>query len=251
MYLVGTGLAEGDLSLNAAEACKRSRLFVEHHTSFISDSYLKEIERLAGRHAERLERNDLEEKSATLAKLAAKEDVAVLIGGDPLIATTHKILFIEAKRAGAKVRVIHSSSVFSAAIGESGLDFYRFGQVCTIPAWSEHYKPVSFYETIEKNLSMGLHSLVLLDYISALHSSIPVKDALSVLEEAEKHYKKRIVKDSMNLIVLHNLSQEDERRVMCTLSEAKTMEFGTGGRTVIIVPAKLQDIESETIKSMY
>ncbi len=49
-------------------------------------------------------------------------------------------------------------------MGESGLDFYRFGQICTIPRWSEHYKPVSFYETIETNLTNGHHSILLLDY---------------------------------------------------------------------------------------
>ena len=52
-----------------------------------------------------------------------------------------------------EVEVVHSNSVLTAAIGESGLDFYRFGAIATIPKWSAHYTPVSFYETLQKNMS--------------------------------------------------------------------------------------------------
>ncbi len=249
LYLIGVGLAEGDISLRAMEACKHSLLFVEHHTSFISDEYLARIESLAGRKAKELERRDLEEKAGVLVEKAIKEDVALLCGGDPLMATTHKILFIEAKRLGVKVEVLHSSSILSAAIGESGLDFYKFGQVCTIPSWSEHYRPVSFYETISRNFKNGLHSLVLLDF-SPSGSSMPISDAMAVLEEAESHYKEGIASEGAKIIVLHNISQQGEKRMFCTIGEAKGLELERG-RTSIIIPAKLSEIESETIKSVY
>ena len=137
--------------------------------------------------------------------MAAKADMAVLVAGDPLVATTHKIAYIEAKKAGVKVSVIHASSIVGAAMGESGLDFYRFGQICTIPMWSEHYKPVSFYETIEKNMANSLHSILLLDYDPKI-GSIQPSYAAEILAQAEKKYKKGIIKPSTKVIVLHNLS---------------------------------------------
>ncbi|MGC8622755.1 MAG: diphthine synthase [Candidatus Micrarchaeia archaeon] len=250
LYLVGTGLAEGDISQRALEVCKRSKLFVEHHTSFISKEYLSWIESLAGKQAIALERSDLEEKARKLVEQASNEDVALLCGGDPLVATTHKILFIEAKRLGVAVGILHSSSVLSAAIGESGLDFYRFGQICTIPTWSEHYKPVSFYETISRNRKSKLHSLVLFDFSSSSGNSMPLSQAINVLEEAEKHYKEGIATQDTKIIILHNLSQKGERKVYCTINEAKSLQLGSG-RTSMVIPTELSDIESEIIKSIY
>ncbi|MEM3227948.1 MAG: diphthine synthase [Candidatus Micrarchaeaceae archaeon] len=247
---MGVGLAPGDISLRGIEICKRSKLFAEKYTSFISDSYLKEIERLSGKEAALLERSDLEEGARHIAEQASKEDIAILAGGDPLIATTHKILSIEAKRAGAKLEIVHSSSIFSVAIGESGLDFYKFGQICTIPAWSEHYKPVSFYETIYKNMERGLHSLVLLDYSPQYGGSLSIAEAASELEAAERHYIKGLITDSTMIIVLHNIAQAGESRILCTFKELKSLPIGDG-RSVILIPAKLSDIESEIIKSIY
>ena len=110
----------------------------------------------------------------------------MLIGGDPLMATTHKILFIEAKKRNVEVEIVHSNSVLTAAIGESGLDFYRFGAIATIPKWSAHYTPVSFYETLQKNMQNNLHSLLLLDYSQELAASLSIKDSIDILEKAEK-----------------------------------------------------------------
>ena len=123
----------------------------------------------------------------SLLKLAKDRDVAVLISGDPLIATTHKILFIEARKLGIRVEIVHAASIASAAIGESGLDFYRFGKVCTHTKWHEHYTPVSFYETIRTNMQNNEHSLVLLDYDSVAESSMQLCRCRSELVLQKRH----------------------------------------------------------------
>ena len=149
LFLIGLGLSKDDLTLAALEACKNChRLYLDRHTSRVDRATTDYISDTAGKDISDLARQDMEEGAKVLVSSASGKDIAILCGGDPLMATTHKILLIEAARQGVEVRVIHSNSIITAAIGESGLDFYRFGKVCTIPKWSQSYKPVSFYETI-------------------------------------------------------------------------------------------------------
>lgn len=211
---------------------------------------MNKIAELTKKEITKLSRQDLEDNIKKLVAEAKNNDIAILFGGDPLIATTHKIIYIEAKKLGIEVSVIHSASILSAAIGESGLDFYRFGQICTIPRWSEHYKPVSFYETIEKNQNSNQHSLLLLDYIQDKESSIQPRAAISVLEEAEGKYRKGIIKEDTKIIILHNLSQKGEEKTMQTISRARTLRL-TEGPTVFVLPAKLVDTEKEVLDALF
>lgn len=250
LYLIGAGIASGDIPFRALEILKRSEVFVENYTAFMSGPYLAKLSELAGKDLKSLERRDLEEDAKRIVRAAKDGDVAVLTGGDPLVATTHKILYIEARKQGVDVEVVHSSSIISAAIGESGLDFYRFGQITTIPEWSEHYRPVSFYEVIERNTRNGLHSLVLLDYSEASRSSMKVAQALNELEEAEKHYRKGVINSDSSIIVMVNLSHENEQRLFGALGRIKNRGFERGP-AVIIIPSKMSDVEKEVIGSAY
>lgn len=250
LYLVGIGLADGDISLAALEVCRRSEVYIDTYTSIADERRISYISELIGKKPSVLSRHDMEEGSAMLLKKAKDADLAVLVGGDPLTATTHKTLFIDAKKAGVSVKVIHAASVLSAIMGESGLDFYRFGAVCTISSWSEHYKPVSFYETIAKNLSNNLHSVVLLDYDAASGSSMGIAEALRILIEAEAHYGQKVISAKTNIIVLHNLARDGQRVVLADVSEAGRLRLNNGV-TSLIVPAALTDVELESIGGMY
>ena len=249
LFLVGAGLSEGGLTEEALGLLekKETKVFAESYTGWLGDR-IPELESRLGKKISILDRSGLEDNIASLIEQAAKEDVVVLVAGDPLVATTHKIACIKAKEIGVKVSVIHSSSIFSAAIGESGLDFYRFGQVCTIPMWSDHYKPVSFYETIERNVKNGLHSILLLDYDPKI-GSIQPSYAAEMLVKAEKNYKKGIIKPSTKVIVLHNLSLPGERKLMLTLEEVEGLRLGPGP-TIIILPAKMSEVEAESTAAM-
>jgi diphthine synthase len=250
LFLVGIGLSEDDITLKAQEVCRRCELFVERYTSTVDEGRIKFMEKLFGRPIKQLGRSGMEEDSKTLLELAKDRDVAVLISGDPLIATTHKILCIGAKKLGIKVGIVHAASIASAAIGESGLDFYRFGKVCTIPKWRNHYTPVSFYETIRLNMQSNEHSLVLLDYDPVAESSMQMSDVAKELRAAEAKYKSGIVTDAMTIVVLNRLSQRQEFKTITKLGDLEKLNINKGP-TVIIIPAKLTDIEKESLDSMY
>lgn len=250
LFLIGTGLSYNDISLSAINICKDCEVYIEKYTSYVSDEKIEFLERQIGKSISVLSRSDLEENIKNIVGSAKAKKIAILVGGDPLTATTHKILFTEAAKQNVNTKVCHSSSIIPASIGESGLDFYRFGQTCTISKWSDKYKPISFYETIERNARNNLHTIVLLDYDAKQEKSLDIKEALEILESAEAHYKMSIIKETTKIFVMHNMSLDDEAKYFTDVKSAKRLSFGKG-MSLIIIPAKIIDIEKESIESLY
>lgn len=247
LFLVGLGLSDKEIPTGAIDACKKCELYIDKFTSAISDKTVNYIENATGKRITELSRQEMEENAKEIVKKASTKDIAILVGGDPLIATTHKILYIEAKKSGVNTQIIHANSIITTAIGESGLDFYRFGSACTIPKWSEHYSPVSFYEKIAANLKIKEHTMLLLDYDSKSKGTIDVKEAINTLEMAEEHYKKGIISGETKIILLHNMAQDDSKVILMNLKEAKSLDYG--GINIIIMPAELTSIEKEAVEA--
>jgi len=250
LYLVGIGLNNDDITLQALSILRNSIVYADRYTTFFDEERRNYISNLINSPIIDLNREDLEEKLGVIVERARDANISIMVGGDPLIATTHKIIFIEAKKRKVPIKVVHASSVLSSLIGESGLDFYRFGQICTISKWQTNYMPVSFYEAIEKNYNNNLHSIVLLDYDPTKNSSLPLKDAIAILEEAEKKYKKGLIKDNTLLFVMHKIALDGQQKLIINVGSAKKLNFANGP-TALIIPAKLSDIEKEVIESMY
>lgn len=76
-------------------------------------------------------------------------------------ATTHTDLVVRAKKIGVNVKVVHNASVMNA-IGVCGLQLYRYGETISLPFFTETWRPDSFYEKIQRNRGLGLHTLCLL-----------------------------------------------------------------------------------------
>lgn len=76
-------------------------------------------------------------------------------------ATTHSDLVVRAKSLRVDVKVVHNASVMNA-IGVCGLQLYRYGETVSIPFFTDSWRPDSFYEKIQRNRNLGLHTLCLL-----------------------------------------------------------------------------------------
>ena len=87
-YLVGLGLFDSkDISLKGLETLKNvDKVYAEFFTSRLFDSSFESIEELIGKEITILDRTQVEEESVFLEE-AKDEDVALITGGDPLIAT--------------------------------------------------------------------------------------------------------------------------------------------------------------------
>jgi len=127
LYLVGLGLYdEKDISINGLEAIKSADVvYAEFYTARLFGGDLKSLESLAGVTINILRREEVEEENLPL-KQAKTKDVVFLTAGDPLMATTHADILMEARKNGIPTRVIHASSILSAAPGIAGLQAYKF-----------------------------------------------------------------------------------------------------------------------------
>lgn len=180
LYLIGLGLwDENDLSIRAIDALKKcEEVFMETYTN----KWLGKIEALEdviGKKVTILKRIQVE--SEMLTDIAKEDDIALLVPGDPLVATTHVQLMIDAKNKGVEVKVIHSSSIYTA-VAETGLQLYKFGRATTLAFIEKSFKPSSPYEIIMENRKAGLHTLVLLD-VKEDSIYMTVSDGVEVLAE--------------------------------------------------------------------
>ncbi|MCL5102161.1 MAG: diphthine synthase [Candidatus Marsarchaeota archaeon] len=247
LYLVGLGLGDADISEASKDVLKKCDVVMaDGYTASISAKKMETVLSISSKEVEMLDRHAMEEGISKILDKASSSDVAIVTNGDPLIATTHKTILIEAKRRKIGFKVMHSTSIFSVAIAESGLDFYRFGPICTIARWSEHYKPVSFYETIAKNVSGNQHSLVLLDYDSVKNESMPIQEALGILSSAESHYKQGLITTDRKIGILCDLGTEKQRIEYSKFGKInKRLNYTMA---TLIFPSNPTDIEADYIK---
>lgn len=177
LYLIGLGL-NGDFTLEGLNAAKRCKTYLESYTSFLTVS-VQDLERILQKKIILLTREDVEETQQFL-KEAQTADVALLVIGDPLVATTHAEIVFEARKQNIKTKVIHNSSVYSA-VAETGLQIYKFGKTVTIPFPQKGFEPTSFYEILQNNKSAGAHTLVLLDILEDQKRYMSPKEAMEIL----------------------------------------------------------------------
>ncbi|PIX31683.1 diphthine synthase, partial [Candidatus Bathyarchaeota archaeon CG_4_8_14_3_um_filter_42_8] len=114
IVFVGLGLHdEMGISLHGLEEVKTAdTAFIELYTSFMPNFSIKCFEEISGKKLNVVSRRELEEKNGEIILKAAEKGKAVLlVPGDPLIATTHVALRIEAERRGIKTRIVHGASV--------------------------------------------------------------------------------------------------------------------------------------------
>ncbi|MBN2094976.1 MAG: diphthine synthase [Candidatus Aenigmarchaeota archaeon] len=237
LYLIGAGLwDEGDIALKGLEAARKcSRVYFERYTSL----WKGDLEKI-GLKAEDFARPDMEDNMSKLIGEAKEKDVCVLVPGDPLIATTHSSIITEARKEGVKVEVIHSSSIFSA-LGETGLQVYKFGRTATIP----HYETDAPYKILEQNLWIGAHSLFLLDIQG--QELMKCSEGLKKLLEMEGRGKKGIISEDTEVLVFCRAGSPEK-----ALKWGKVRDFLDFDCTlcVIIVPGPLHFAEREYLEQL-
>ena len=130
LTFVGLGLwDERDVSFKGYEVVKRAdKVYVEFYTSILMGTSIKKLSSFFGKEIKLLERKDLEEESWKIVEEALKLNVVILTPGDPMVATTHSALKLEAEKKGVKTSIIHGASIVSAVCGLTGLHNYRFGK---------------------------------------------------------------------------------------------------------------------------
>ncbi len=242
-YLIGLGLVDDDVTIKGIEAMKKcDKIFCELYTNNWMGS-LKLLEKRIGKKIVIMSRERAE--SDFLVKAAKKNDVALLVSGDPLTATTHFEHVFEAKKQGIKYEIIHAPSIYTS-IAETGLSLYKFGRATSLTFPQKNFNPTSPYDIIEKNKSMDMHTLVLLDIKDKRQMS--AKEGLELLLKLEEYTKKKAISKNSTVIACCRLGGK-ERVIKCgkviNLMKDKSLDAAPA---VIIVPGKLNFKEEEALK---
>jgi diphthine synthase len=248
LYLIGLGLYdEGDVTLNGVDAAKAcDAAYAELYTSPWQGS-LDKLEKLIGKRIGHLQRADLEEKSGKLIDEAAKKDVAVFVSGDPLVATTHSSLIIDARKRGIGVKIIHSSSVFSG-MAETGLQIYKFGKTATIAYPEKNFFPKTPYKVLSDNKRSGLHTLLLLDVKADKGKYMTVGEGIDIMLEIEKHEKLKAFTEDTFCVGAARLGGDTV--IKCgKASELRTKDFGMPPH-ILIVPGELHFSEEDFLRTL-
>ena len=245
LYLVGLGLYdEKDISVNGLEAMKSADVvYAEFYTARLFGGNLKSLESLAGVKINILAREEVEEENLPI-KQAEEKNVAFLTAGDPLMATTHSDLLLEATKKGIKVVVVHASSILSAAPGIAGLQAYKFGKVTTIPRPEDNYFPHSPYQAISENNKMGLHTLVLLDIQAHRNYYMTANEGLEYLLRVEEKQNEGLISEDTLAVVIARAGSKKPLVRADYVGKLVNDDFG-GPLHCVIIPGDLHFLEAE------
>jgi diphthine synthase len=231
LYLIGLGLNEKSLSKGAIEIIKRcKRVYLENYTvdfPYTHQALIDEIgKKFVVANREKVEGLEIVDE-------AKKMDVALLVYGSPLTATTHITLIQEALLSRVKYKIVHNASVLDA-IGETGFQIYKFGKITSMPEWKKSYEPDSFMEVVKENQSIKAHTLLLIDI------GLDIRKAIIQLEKSAKNHEVKLEK----LVVCQCLGTKRQKIMYRDISEIKEFS-GVQKPYCIIIPGELHFLEKE------
>jgi len=234
LYMIGIGLSKKDIGVGALEVVREcDTVYLETYTSKI-DATIVELEEFYKKSIIPADRALVEQNADQILEKAKGSNVAFLVMGDVFAATTHTDLKLRAFDKGIKVEVMHNTSVLTA-IGETGLELYKFGKVTSIPY--DNKNVTSPIQVMDANEEMDLHTLFLLDLR-------PEHDKYMSAREAADYLLSNDVADRM-CVACAALGTGDAQMVYCKLKDVPVMK---GFPQCLIVPGKLHFVEEEALK---
>lgn len=243
LSFVGLGLYdEHSITLEGQETLRSAdKIFAEQYTSALTGTSLAAVESFHDITITAVDRSEVETDPTRILSAAQEAPTVFLVGGDPMISTTHIDLRLRAEQAGIETRVVHGTTAQTAASSLTGLQNYRFGKSTTLPFPGTHGEavPASVIDTIESNLERDLHTIVYLDidderteYLTAEHAARLLTDPL----------------DDRLAVVIARAGSRDSLVKADRLSELATKEFGDPLH-LLCIPASLHDLEVEALQT--
>lgn len=265
LYIIGLGLHdEKDITVRGLEIVRScDSIFLEMYTSVLASVPTERLEAFYGKSVTVADRGMCENDADELIIEPAKEkDIAFLVVGDPVCATTHTDLVLRAKEVGVEVEMIHNASIMGAA-GACGLQLYNYGQTVSIPFFDENWRPTSFYPKIQYNRAGGMHTLCLLDIkvkepdfkamMKGRTEFLPPRfmtvncAAEQLLEAEEKHGEGAYDGKKTLCVGMARMGQPTQKIIAGTLEELTTADFG-GPLHAMVICGHLHDLELDIVK---
>ena len=249
LFFIGYGLSDfHGLTLDALHILKSAdKIFFEIYTNFQSEKSIDSLTQFLRKPVIPLERKSLENNSKEFLNEIRNLVAALIISGDPFIATTHHVLWLEAIEMDIDVKIINNVSIYSLVPSITGLFAYKFGKMATIP-FSENPSTVPL-DTLIANQSADAHSLFLLDINVVENRFLDISQALKLLLAQVDKYPKNeqnLLTAQTTIIGISRLGMSDSRIIAGPLSEIQSLSWSNyGPPQVLVIPAKLHFIEQE------
>lgn len=245
LYLIGIGLNdEKDITVKGLEAVRKCGfVYLEIYSSALACS-VADLERFYGKKVIPANR-DLVEQSNEIVDRAAFSEVALLVIGDPLAATTHIDIMLRAKRRGIKFEIINNASILTS-VGITGLQIYKFGKTTSVPFPETNFQPVTAYEVLKQNRILGLHTLLILDLKPDNNKFMTVSSAIRILLDIEKKRKEQLFTESTLCVGCARIGRKDFSIRAGTAKELLVYDFGAPPHC-LIVPGELHFVEEEAM----
>lgn len=241
LYIVGLGLGdERDITVRGLECVKScERVYLEYYTSILGIDSAR-LEAFYGRKVILADRNMVESEAEQIYQDAKEVNIAFLVVGDPLCATTHTDLILRARKLEVNVEIVHNTSVMGAA-ASCGLQLYQYGYTVSIPLFEGTWRPSSFYDRIKYNKEGKMHTLCLLDikvkepdYDSMLSGRLQylpprfmsINVAIDQLLEVERTRGEGVVGPESLAVGMARLGQPTQKIVFGTLKQLRSVDFG-------------------------
>lgn len=269
------GMGPGKISSMTIEA-KQAAIAADYrryeaYTALWPDEELASLESEIGK-IEMVMRPEVENPTALL-ELSKSSLVALLVVGDPLQATTHVDLQLQAMEAGVNCLVFHGISITTLVTGAVGLSNYKFGRQTTITYPYSGWIATSPLEVVAMNRFYNQHTLALLDLDptgagtgkqapmqpkDACHSLKLMKEKMRLVDyDITDDSKIDIVKKSafeefikldfseIKVVLCADMGTKDEKITYTTVGKLENM---VGGRlNCLIFPAITSEVEEKAL----
>ena len=251
LFIIGLGLNdEKDISVKGLEAVKKCDfVYLENYTSILACS-VEELEKFYEKKIILANRELVEKQADELILEQAKtRNVAFLVIGDPLTATTHTDLMLRAKKNNIETRIIHNASVFTA-VAQTGLQLYKFGKITSIPFFEEFIAVETPYKVLKQNKDSGMHTLFLLDLNPDKERFMTINDAIEILLKIEDKKRQKIFTKDTLCVGCARLGSDDQMIYAGNAEELLGCDFGKPPHC-LIVPGALHFMEEEFLAQFH
>ena len=244
---IGLGIEQSPSIEALGELASCDTIFYESFTSpIVNPKVREELENRLGKEKILVVSREIVEDGSKILESAKIGKVALVCSGDPMVATTHQDLRTRAMREGIDTRIIHGSSVVSTAPGELGLHAYNLGRMVTMTREPMQY---TSYFTIFRNLLLGLHSLILLEWDEKTNFFLEPATAVDALFSAENDQKLEVVSEKTLLLIASRLGSKNPKLSVTSFGSIREVNLGAPPH-VMVIPGTLHFSEREALAAI-
>lgn len=250
LYIVGAGLSPDLVTLRGFRVLRGCDIvFMDSYTSMLSNS---DLEGVIGRGIHRLRRVDLEERfeEVLFKPILQGLNVALLVPGNPLDATTHVSLIVEAHRRNIAFEVIPAPGIVPNALSMAGLMVYKIGRIATITYPKHGVLSEHPYDVVKDNDLRNLHTILLLELDVENNVVMSIRDAVDILLKLEELRMENVISRGRMAVAVSGLGGPNQRICFNSLEGLRRLPEHRGPHTLVITSPRLHFMEEEALKAL-